>query len=93
MDKIHEIAGDGALMPRFDDGMVNIAELIRVVVESLVNEIMDVQAEDACVDGSQCNGYRERARHQRRDTTSIFDLIGFGTCVHNKPNRIGDHAG
>lgn len=64
-----------------------------MVVESLVNEIMGVQAEDACVDGSQCNGYRERARHQRRDTTSIFDLIGFGTCVHNKPNRIGDHAG
>lgn len=29
MDKIHEIAGDGALMPRFDDGMVNIAELIK----------------------------------------------------------------
>lgn len=33
MDKIHEIAGDGALMPRFDDGMVNMAELIRVMAE------------------------------------------------------------
>lgn len=48
-------------MPRFDDGMVNIRELVRVMAESLVNEIMDVRAEDACADGNQRNGYRERA--------------------------------
>ena len=47
MDKIHEIAGGGALMPRFDDGMVNMAELIRMMAESLVNEIMDAQADEA----------------------------------------------
>lgn len=47
-------------MPRFDDGMVNIQELIRILAESLVNEIMDAQAEDACVGGNQRNGYRER---------------------------------
>lgn len=33
MDKIHEIAGDGALMPGFDDGMVNMSELINHQVE------------------------------------------------------------
>ncbi len=60
MDKIHEIAGDGALMPRFDDGMVNMTELIRVMAESLVNEIMDAQADEACESGNQRNGYRER---------------------------------
>lgn len=60
MDKIHEIAGDGALMPRFDDGMVNMAELIRVMAESLVNEIMDAQADEACESGNRRNGYRER---------------------------------
>ena len=60
MDKIHEIAGGGALMPRFDDGMVNMAELIRVMAESLVNEIMDAQADEACEGGNQRNGYRER---------------------------------
>lgn len=48
-------------MPRFDDGMVNIQELIRIMAESLVNEIMDAQAEDACADGNQRNGYRERS--------------------------------
>lgn len=47
-------------IPRFDDGTVNIQELIRIIAEALVNEIMDAQAEDACADGSQCNGYRER---------------------------------
>ena len=47
-------------MPRFEDGMVNIQELIRIMAESLVNEIMDAQAEDACADGNQRNGYRER---------------------------------
>ena len=60
MDKMHEIAGDGALMPRFDAGMVNMAELIRVVAESLVNEIMDAQADEACESGNRRNGYRER---------------------------------
>ena len=60
MDKIHEMAADGSLMPRFDDGMVNMSELIRVMAESLVNEIMDAQADEACEAGNQRNGYRER---------------------------------
>lgn len=60
MDKIHEIAGDGALMPRFDDGMVNMAELIRVMAESPVDEIMDARADEACEGGNRRDGYRER---------------------------------
>lgn len=60
MDKIHEIAGDGAPMPRFDDGMVNMAELIRVMAESLVNEIMDARAGEAREGGNRRNGHRER---------------------------------
>ena len=47
-------------MPRFDDGMADIQELIRIMAEALVNEIMDAQAEDACAEGNQRNGYRER---------------------------------
>lgn len=60
MDKIHEIAGDGARMPRFDDGMVNMDELIRVMAESLVNEITDARADEACEGGNRRNGHRER---------------------------------
>lgn len=60
MDKIHEIAGDGALMPRFDDGMVDMAELIRVMAESLANETMDARADEACEGGNRRDGYRGR---------------------------------
>lgn len=60
MDKIREIAGDGALMPRFDDGMANMAEPIRVMAESLVNEITDARAGEAREGGNRRNGHRER---------------------------------
>lgn len=40
--------------------MVNMAGLIRAMAESLVNEIMDAQADEACEAGNQRNGYRER---------------------------------
>lgn len=46
--------------PRFDDGMVNMAELIRAMAESLVNEAMDARADEARGSGSRRNGYRER---------------------------------
>ena len=36
------------------------AELIRVMAESLVNETMDAQVDEACARGNQRNGYRER---------------------------------
>lgn len=47
-------------MPRFDDGMVNLSELLRIMAESLVNEIVDARADEACEAGNQGNGYRER---------------------------------
>lgn len=60
MDTLAAIDADGLQIPRFDDGMVNMRELFRLMAEALVNEIMDAQAEDACADGNQRNGYRER---------------------------------
>lgn len=60
MDKIREIAGDGALMPRFDDGMVNMAEIIRVMAESPVDEAMDARADEACEGGNRRDAHRER---------------------------------
>ena len=49
MDSLEHGTAAMAEIPRFDDGMVNIQELIRIMAESLVNEIMDAQAEDAWV--------------------------------------------
>lgn len=60
MDRIHEIAGDGALMPGFDDGMANMAELVRVMAESPVDEIMDARADEACEGGNRRDGHRVR---------------------------------
>ncbi|MDO4499451.1 MAG: transposase [Coriobacteriaceae bacterium] len=48
-------------IPGFDDGMVDMRELIRTMAESLVNEIMSAQADIMCEEqGNARNGYRER---------------------------------
>lgn len=48
-------------IPRFDDGMINVQELIRVMAESLINEIMSAQADELCDSSENTrNGYRER---------------------------------
>lgn len=60
MDTLAAIGADAPEIPGFDDGMVNINELVRTLAEAIVNEIMDAQAEDACAEGNQRNGYRER---------------------------------
>lgn len=60
MDKMREIAGNGALMPRFDDGMANMTEPIRVMTESFVNKIMDTRGDEARESCNRRNGYRER---------------------------------
>lgn len=60
MDTLAAIGAGAPEIPRFDDGMVNINELVRTLAEALVNEIMDAQAEDACAEGNQRNGHRER---------------------------------
>ena len=39
-------------IPRFSDGTINILELVRALAETAINEIMDVQAEEACEQGN-----------------------------------------
>ena len=99
MDNIHEIASDGAEMPRFDDGMVNLSELLRIMAESLVNEIVDARADEACEAGNQRNGYRERRlttsagtinpRIPKLSAGSCFpeDLIERYSCVDRELER------
>lgn len=60
MDSLGHSAARVDEILRLDDGMVNIQELLQVMAEALVNEITDARAEDACADGNQRNGYRER---------------------------------
>lgn len=58
MGTLAAIGAGAPEIPRFDDGMVNINELVRTLAEALVNEIMDAQAEDACAEGNKRNGHR-----------------------------------
>ena len=60
MDTLPANGADLPEIPRFDDGMVNLNELVRTLAEAIVNEVMDAQADDACAGGNQRNGYRER---------------------------------
>lgn len=48
-------------MPRFEDGSVNLQELIRQMAETLINEVMSAEADQLCVaTRNSRNGYRER---------------------------------
>lgn len=48
-------------MPRFEDGSINMQELIRGLAEQVANGIMDAEADQACeASGNSRNGYRER---------------------------------
>lgn len=66
MDKMREIAGNGALMPRFDDGMANMTEPIRVMTESFVNKIMDTRGNEARELQPAQRLPRAQAHHQHR---------------------------
>ncbi len=71
-----------AQIPRFDDGVVNVQELLRVMAETRVNEIMDAQTGDARADGNRRSGYRERAL--------VTGVGGPSTCA--SPNSDGAAA-
>ena len=58
-------------MPRFDDGMASTVEPISVMAESLVNEIMDARADEACENGNRRNGHRERKLVSSIDTIDL----------------------
>ncbi len=49
------------LLPRFQDGTINMQELIRQLAESIANEVMSAEADEFCGEGNSRNGYRERS--------------------------------
>ena len=60
--KATEVAVDTAAMPRFEDGCINLQELLRQLAESVVNEIMSAEADQLCeATNNSRNGYRERS--------------------------------
>lgn len=52
---------DMFVMPRFDDGTIDMRELLRRLTEQVVNAVIDAEADQLCGGGANSrNGYRER---------------------------------
>ncbi len=61
MEIISEQALAALRMPRFEDGTINMQELVRQLAEGIANEIMSAEADEMCAGGANNrNGYRER---------------------------------
>ena len=70
MNTLTDYANNSDMLPRFDDGMVNMQELLRGLLEALVNEVMSAQADELCDSSENTrNGYRER-----KLTTSVGSI-------------------
>ena len=67
MEILSDPTPDMLAMPRFDDGAIDMQELLRRLAEQVVNAVMDAEADQLCGGGANSrNGYREVARHLRR---------------------------
>ncbi len=62
MENIAEIPAQACAMPRFEDGAINLQELIRRLAEDVANGVMDAEADQVCeATGNSRNGYRARS--------------------------------
>lgn len=62
MEILSDPTPDMLAMPRFDDGAVDMQELLRRLAEQVVNAVMDAEADQLCGGGGNSrNGYRERS--------------------------------
>lgn len=58
-------------LPTHRDGLLDMRELARTLLETMVNEVMDAQADMLCEDGANArNGYRERGL-----ATPVGDIV------------------
>ena len=61
MESLAESVREQPAMPRFEDGLANLRELIRRLAEDVVNAIMGAEADQLYAGGvNSRNGYRER---------------------------------
>lgn len=62
MEILSDPTPDMLAMPRFDDGAIDMQELLRRLAEQVVNAVMDAEADQPCGGGANSrNGYRERS--------------------------------
>lgn len=62
MEILSDPTPDMLAMPRFDDGAIDMQELLRRLAEQVVNAVMDAEADQLCGGGANSrSGYRERS--------------------------------
>lgn len=62
MEILSDPMPDMLAMPRFDDGVIVMQELLRRLAEQVVNAVMDAEADQLCGGGANSrNGFRERS--------------------------------
>lgn len=67
-------------LPTHGDGLLDMGELARTLLESMVNKVMDAQADMLCEDGANSrNGYRERGLPPVGDITLRIPKLRAGT--------------
>lgn len=68
MEILADPTPDMLAMPRFDDGAIDMQELLRRLTEQVVNAVVDAEADQLCGGGTNGrNGYRDaQLRHLRR---------------------------
>lgn len=61
MEILSDPTPDMLAMPRFDDGAIDMHDLLKRLAEQVVNAVMDAEADQLCSGGANSrNGYRER---------------------------------
>lgn len=73
-------------IPTDRNGNADLRELARVFLETMMNAVLDAQADALCEDGANVrNGYRER----RLVTAVGAIMIGFPSCARGPTPRRG----
>lgn len=65
MKSLAESMREQPAMPRFEDGSVNLRELMRRIVEEVMNAIMDAEADQLCSGGANSGNAKHFARFER----------------------------
>ena len=63
-------------MPRFDDGAIDMQELLRHLAEHVANAVMDAEADQLCSGGANklSRHYRQKAQQRASRSRSRGDL-------------------
>lgn len=71
-----DLTPDMLAMPRFDDGAIDMQELLRCLVEQVANAVMDAEADQLCSGGANklSRHYRKKAQQKSSRSWSRGDL-------------------